>query len=66
MARLSAEITDAHPSHELLFATRSASDGVDFTIYQLLQQTGFKMSNYAIGHAAAHPIGNSSSHNLYF
>jgi hypothetical protein len=62
VASLSAEVTDAHTFHEFLLATGRTTDWMNLLVYQVLQQSGFKMSHNTIGCAAAHPVGNSSSH----
>lgn len=57
------EIADAHTSHVFPFTAGCTTDGMNCLVYDVFEQSGFKMGNNTIGCAIAHPIRNLSSHN---
>lgn len=56
MAGLGTEITQALCLLSLAATALCTTDGVDFTVHHLAEQTGFKMGNHTSGCTAAHPV----------
>lgn len=61
MAGLGTEITQALCLLSFAATALSTTDGVDFTVHHLTEQTGFEMGDHTSGCAAAHPVWNTFS-----